>query len=151
MVKKHGNNSVHIRFENKEDSMRLRPLIFIVLLSFCAGTRPAAGLTTPLARDLCRINGIVKEIRETAQPVPWHGEKAQTVTEIAVEIRKAELLEKRTQQDSSRCIMYEYGQMEWFKLCDQVRLEAGLRIRASEGTTIGPGRYCIYDIDILDP
>lgn len=115
----------------------------------CLSAVPAAGLSPPVERDLCRINGIVSELREVEQNVPWHSENTETITEIAVEIRKAELLEKRTQQDSSRCIMYDYGQVEWFKLCDTVRLKKGMRISASEGTTIGAGRYCIYDVEVL--
>lgn len=129
----------------------MRTGIYMVLLLtvLCAAPRVSTALTPPVARDICRINGVVSELREVAQSVPWHSENTETVTEIAIEIRKAELLEKRTQQDSSHCVMYDYGQVEWFKLCDTASLEKGMRISASEGTTIGAGRYCIFDIEIL--
>jgi len=154
MVKNHGNNSpgfIFVIFRLKH-IMGLRFFIAALLVPVVlAGglPAPASGLTPPVERDICRINAIVHELREAEHPMPWQSEERPTVTEISVEIRRAELLEKRTQDDSSRCIMYDYGHLEWFKLCDEAELKPGMRISASEGTTIGAGRYCLFDVEVL--
>ncbi len=121
-------------------------LRILLLLTFYSHT--AIALTPPNGRDICQIEGKVIALS------PGEGTDESmhkvAITEVTIAITKRTLAIKNTNGDVSRCNKKLLAdESDVFQLCDHTELKTGDIISAKEGTSLGGGRYCIYDIKKL--